>query len=148
MKIVYFDTSALLKLYVDEVSSAVVASWAIDADHVASSRITYIEAHAALARRTREDSMAEAEFTSLLLRFRNQWSTVLSIDFDDHLAAELATKHGLRSLDAIHLAAAIAMRHSDPDADFAVACFDTRLCNAMRAEGLPLLSADDSAPGG
>ena len=62
--------------------------------------------------------------------------------------AVLATKHGLRSLDAIHLAAAIAMRHSDPDADFAVACFDTRLCSAMRAEGLPLLSADGSAPGG
>ena len=49
--ILYLDTSALVKLYVDEAASDVVRRAVADVTHVATSRVAYPEARAAFARR-------------------------------------------------------------------------------------------------
>jgi len=64
-----------------------------------------------------------------------EWPAFGVIEVDQDLvqrATELALAHELRSLDALHLAAALLL----PDEDLTVAVWDRRLHAAARAEGL------------
>ncbi len=64
-----------------------------------------------------------------------EWAAFNVIEVDHDLverAIELALIHELRSLDALHLAAALIL----PREDLAVAVWDRRLHAAARAEGL------------
>ena len=56
----YLDTSALVKLYVEEEGSATVREAIARAETVATTVIVYVEACAAFARRRREDDYREA----------------------------------------------------------------------------------------
>ena len=57
--ILYLDTSALVKLYTDEISSGLVRSAANQARVVACHDIGYVEARAALARKRRDKDLDE-----------------------------------------------------------------------------------------
>jgi len=66
-----------------------------------------------------------------------EWPAFAVIEVDQDLverAIELALAHDLRSLDALHLAAALVLPHED----LTVAVWDRRLHAAARAEGLGL----------
>jgi uncharacterized protein len=68
-----------------------------------------------------------------------EWAKFEIVDADQDLverAATLAVDHSLRSLDAIHLAAALTLR---PD-ELRFASWDERLSAAAAAEGLELLT--------
>jgi predicted nucleic acid-binding protein len=70
-----------------------------------------------------------------LRRFESEWLAFGVLEVDQALAehaAELAIKRQLRSLDALHLAAALVV--SSPD--LVVATWDRRLHGAAKAEGL------------
>jgi uncharacterized protein len=70
---------------------------------------------------------------------REEWTKFEIVDVDHDLverAAALAVGHSLRSLDAIHLAAALTLR---PD-ELQFATWDDRLSAAAAAEGLELLT--------
>ena len=56
--ILYLDTSALVKLYVEEPNSEEVRSAVDGAVAVAVSEVSYTEARSALARREREGSLS------------------------------------------------------------------------------------------
>jgi uncharacterized protein len=69
---------------------------------------------------------------------REEWPTFGVIEIDQRLvedAAELAVGRELRSLDALHLAAALVLPHDD----LVVATWDRRLHAAAGAEGLTLI---------
>ncbi len=69
---------------------------------------------------------------------RNEWPAFGVVDIDQDLveqAAALAIDRGLRSLDSLHLAAALVL----PAEDLVVATWDGRLHAAARAEGLGVL---------
>lgn len=69
---------------------------------------------------------------------RDEWASFGVIEVDHRLAdaaAELALAHELRSLDAMHLAAAALL----PPAELVVATWDRRLHAAATALGLRLL---------
>ncbi len=105
--ILYLDTSSLLKLYVQESGTAEVHARVEAADVVATSVIAYPEAHAALARRHREGVLTRGEFRTVLARFRDGWSRLLVVILAMPIstrAGNLAIKHALRGMDAIHLA--------------------------------------------
>ncbi|MCX5909877.1 MAG: type II toxin-antitoxin system VapC family toxin, partial [Deltaproteobacteria bacterium] len=57
---------------------------------------------------------------------------------------KVIANHGLRGFDAIHLASALAIGTAVAD-NFLFACYDERLRQAARAEGLETLPS--SAPG-
>jgi predicted nucleic acid-binding protein len=68
---------------------------------------------------------------------QKEWAALSVIEVDQDLvehATELALAHELRSLDALHLAAALVL----PREDLIVAVWDRRLHAAARAEGLGL----------
>ncbi len=78
------------------------------------------------------------ESDETLNRFRRDWQAVSVLEVDRGLserAAELTVSHGLRSIDALHLAAALAV---DPG-DLTLATWDRRLWAAGAALGLELL---------
>lgn len=69
---------------------------------------------------------------------RNEWPAFGVVEVDQALveaAASLAIKRSLRSLDSLHLAAALML----PVPDLVVATWDGHLHDAARAEGLRLL---------
>ena len=69
---------------------------------------------------------------------REEWQAFEVIEVDRQLAdeaAELAVTHELRSLDALHLAAALVL----PLDDVVLATWDHRLHRASQATGLQLL---------
>ncbi len=72
---------------------------------------------------------------------RGEWPAFGVVEVDESLverAAELATKRELRSLDALHLAAALVL----PRSDLVVATWGARLHAAAREEGVALLPAE------
>src|SRR5207302_6827657 len=63
-----FDTSALVKLYVDETGAPLVRQGVQGADAVATSEIAYVEIRAALARRRRDGALRAGDHRRLLRR--------------------------------------------------------------------------------
>ncbi|GMV20077.1 MAG: ribonuclease VapC [Acidimicrobiia bacterium] len=132
---VYLDTSSLVKLYVDEPDSDIVAAEAAEADMLVTSVLAYPEFCAMVGRRRREKVISKAEEARLLERFRGDWPSILTIAMDEDLAAkagQLAIAHGLRGADAVHLASFVRVLETSDDDDVRFRCADDRLTKAAR----------------
>lgn len=108
--ILYLDTSALVKLYVSEEGSSLVSEAVKSAERVATSRVAYAEARAALAMAARLGRITEAERAMAVAVFRADWRLYSVVNVSQplvELAAELAEAKGLRGFDAIHLASSV-----------------------------------------
>jgi uncharacterized protein len=138
----YLDTSALVKLYVSEHGSALVHAWTSAASLIATARITYAEARAAIAHARRLGGLTLAELRRAVTELDAGWTGFLRVDVSEALvsrAGHLAEEHGLRGYDAVQLAAALDAR---PVAtDYLFASFDDALNAAAAREGLPLAGA-------
>ena len=140
--ILYLDTSSLVKLYVSEKESPAVKRLIESAEVVAISRLAYVEARAAFARKRRERGVTPKDYRNIVQDFDNDWESYFIVDISDglvRLAGRLAEKHALRGYDAIHLASA-AMLRREGDQPVAFSCFDTRLSVAARREGVKIVS--------
>ena len=125
-----------MKLLVPEEGSDEVLALVAKAIMVGSSRISYVECHAALARTHRENRMARADLATAARRFDERWSGLVILELDEPLgqtAARLCHDHPLRGADAIHLASAAQLAETEPDIRFA--CWDRRLWEAARVVG-------------
>lgn len=147
--ILYLDSSSLAKLYVEEDGSARVRAWAESAEVLATSRVAFAEIMAALARWRREGSLDEEAFRVAEARLTADWEDFAVVEVDEITAGDLAVRRGLRGFDAIHLAAACALRDA-ADAEGAVrpafSSFDRRQLNAARDEGLTVLDPEPASP--
>lgn len=126
----FVDSSAILKAYLDEVDSASAGRAVAGAREVAASRI----AQAQVTGRLLRDAAAHEH----LQRFAVLWDEVAVVEIDEPLclhAARLVAQRGLRTLDAVHLASALAVA----DDDLVLASWDRRLWDAARDEGLAVL---------
>lgn len=100
-----------------------------------SSAITYAETSAALAAARRARRLSRAAMNAALRTLDAKWGVVTALDVDDRLtraAGVVAVRHGLRGMDSIHLASAMAIAHAQP----VVVSWDAELRRAARAEGL------------
>lgn len=140
--ILYLDTSSLVKLYVDEVHSAVVFSWFSAAQVVGTSVVAYPEFMSALSRRTRAGDLTAEQRDSLSTRFASQWNQYLLFPVAERVAGGLALEHGLRGFDAVHLAAACAAREQPAGGSLFFSSFDHGLNKAAKAEGLRVLTVE------
>ncbi len=139
--ILYLDTSALVKVYVEEAGTAAVVARVDEAEAVATVRVTYAEARAALARHRREGGLTSVALRRVVRELDREWDFYNVVDLSDPLvrqAGALAERHALRGYDAIQLAAALELRAAGGDVVFL--SFDARLNNAARRQRL-------SAPG-
>lgn len=136
--ILFLDTSAWLKLYVDERGTQDVAAAVQSAELVAISRIAYAEARAALARVLREKRTTRAEHRKRIAALDADYDEVLKVEVLEDVvrqAGELAETHALRGFDAIHLASARWLARKTRKRVRLLA-FDERLTAAAHALGL------------
>jgi predicted nucleic acid-binding protein len=138
--LVYFDSSALVKLVLDETGSDVAAALWNACDAALSSRLAYPEVCAALAAAGRNHDLTESEAAAAADEWEIFWSSMRPIELSAHVekaAGELAVVHRLRGADAVHLASALALG----SAEVTVAAWDKRLHAGAAAAGLPVAPA-------
>jgi uncharacterized protein len=125
----YLDASALVKRYVDEEDRDVVLRAMGRARTWSICRIGYVETVRAVALGAGQ---------KVVKRVESEWPAFNVIEVDRDLAehaARLSLSNELRALDALHLAAALAL----PPKDLTVATWDIRLHRAARDHGLATL---------
>ena len=139
----YCDTSALLKLYIEEASSNRVKSEVAKADAVAVCRIAWAEAFAALARRAREVPEDRPAVEAAKTALTNDWPHFVVLEVSQSVverAGDYADTFALRGSDSVQLAAAYEVGHvAQTIIDFA--CFDVRLKRAAQVLGMRVLDA-------
>ena len=131
---VYLDSSAFAKLYIDEAGKALVETL-LRGDVPVTARHTYVEVRRALHIRLRG-----AAFQRARERLDSDWQESDVVELDDRVcraAAELAEVTGVKTLDALHLAAA--QRAGGAELKFVT--FDARQADAARSLGWPVLGA-------
>lgn len=138
--ILYCDTSALVKLYVEESGSSWVRHWMNAADVVGIAAIGYVEAKAAFARAVHSGRVIRRTYRRMIEDFEEDWGRCLVLEINQQLlrhAGRLAEQHRMRAYDAVHLAAALQIRaHGCEEVTFLG--FDHELNLAAKAEGLSL----------
>ena len=131
----YVDSSALLKRYVEEADSAAADALLRGGGALLTARHTIVEVRRNLARLLagRDLTVARAAFADDLRAF-----SIIELDEATcESAASIAEATGVRTLDALHLAAA--QRVSAPAVGFLT--FDLRQSQAARALGLTVVTA-------
>ncbi len=140
MALVYFDSSALVKLVFDEPGSDITAALWNACDTALSSRLAYPEVCAALAAARRNHDLTESETSAATTDWQEFWAWIRPIELTpavEQNAGLLARDHRLRGTDAVHLASALALGV----ADLTVAVWDRRLHAGAETVGLAVAPA-------
>ncbi|WP_448609448.1 type II toxin-antitoxin system VapC family toxin [Geodermatophilus sp. URMC 60] len=136
--IAYFDTSAVVPLLVEEPGTDVSLRVFLQAESVATVRMTFAETSAALARASRLRRLTTDAHDRALAGLESVWAQMDVLDVDDDLvraAGALAREHALRGHDAVHCAAALRV----VSATTVALAGDRDLLTAWQREGLQVL---------
>lgn len=135
---IYLDSSALVKRYVDEAGSDEIDRLLADHPYAATSRLSYPEILSALNRKHRAREYSARVFDRLVGAFESDWGKLFVLEFADELlpvVKKAIRRHSIRGADAVHLASAMWLR-SVLGEDVVFACADAKLLDAARAERL------------
>ena len=136
--ILFCDTSAVVKIYVQEDASEKVIRAAEKSDSVAVSPITWVEFMSAIARRSRERPQDAVALAEARLCFVADWPRFQKVEVDQdlrELAGDHADTFALRAYDSVQLASAQRL-HSEMPGEVRFACFDARLSKAAKVLGM------------
>lgn len=134
----YLDTSALVKIHVEEEGSPLIRDAVVSARLISTSAIAYVEARAAFARRRQTGELPPQDYRRIVKDLDSDWGNYLRIEVTEPLireAARLAERHRLRAYDAIHLASAADLRSRLVE-PVVFATWDVDLERSARREGL------------
>lgn len=137
--IVYADTSALVKLVLEEEGSVEMRAMGQRTERLASVALAYPEFRAAVAAAVRDGRIPNARRDQTVLELERLWAQVFEIELDRPLlraAGDLAEAHALRGYEAVHLAALVQI--GGPDL-ITFACWDIDLRSAAQALGYTLV---------
>ena len=132
---VYFDSSALVKLVLDEPGSDIAAQLWNGCDAALSSRLAYPEVCAALAAARRNHDLTEPKALEAATEWELFWESMRPVELSaavERVAGQLAPLYSLRGADAVHLASALAVDLTG----LTVAVWDRRLHAGAAAAGL------------
>lgn len=145
MAALFFDSSALVKRYVEETGSAWVGGLCQPAaeNTLYVVELTVVETVSAITRRSHRGELspddAEAAVSALLLHFNGDYRQVQVTPDLTEEAVEMARRHGLRAYDAVQLAAVLQVQAERQALGLAGLTFlsaDNALNAAAVAEGL------------
>lgn len=138
MPIVYFHSSAFVKLMVEEDGSELAASLWDGGDAAVSSRLAYPEVRAALAAAGCARRLSAADQTRAEAAWEDYWAATRPVELTESVtvhAGQLAGLHSLRGADAVHLASLLAVG----GAETVFAVWDQRLRAGAKAVGARLV---------
>jgi predicted nucleic acid-binding protein len=133
--IAYFDTSALVPLFINEPSTERCTLLWNEATRVVGVRLLYPEARASLARAERMSRVSRAQHTAAIRELDDIISEIDHIELTAdlaRLAGDVAQRYGLRGYDAVHLAAASTVA----DRELVVVTGDDDLATAATSMGI------------
>lgn len=141
MTIAYFDSSAFVKLLVEEDGSELAAALWDGCDAAVSSPLAYSEVRAALAAAGRGKRLAPADQRRAEDAWEGYWAATRRVELTESVTAhagQLASDYALRGADAVHVASALAVGATETI--FAV--WDERLRSGARAAGVQVAPVD------
>ena len=145
MASVYLDTSALIKLYVEEEGTEQVAGLTEEFDGVRLIvlDIAPLECRSAIRRREREGDVSGPDAERILTQIEEDLSSAFLVQPSTSAvieeAARLIDRRPLRALDALQLAGCLVSRAGVPG-PVTFVCASARLYNAASREGLTALN--------
>lgn len=134
MTTVYFDSSAFVKLLIEEEGTDLAVDLWDGASAIVSSVLAYPEVRAALAAAHRNVRISAEQHTETEGAWEQYWASVRTIPMSDlitRLAGQECVTHALSGADGVHLASMLAAA----DADIIIATWDKRLSTAASASG-------------
>lgn len=138
MSIVYFDSSAFVKLVVDEDGSDLAAALWDGCDAAVSSRLAYPEVCAALAAAGRARRLSRTDLRRAQAAWEDFWAATRAVELTGAVTASaghLAGEFALRGADAVHLASALAIGTNQT----VFAVWDERLRAGAHAAGVQVV---------
>ena len=144
MQSVYLDTSALVKLYIDEDGTERVFALARDPDsQVVILDISLLESRSAVRRRQREGDIGQGDADGILESLERDASSAFLMQPSTSAVMEEASRlvdlYPLRAHDALQLGGCLVFSGGSPHS-FVFVCADDRLCDAAGREGLVVLN--------
>lgn len=130
----FFDTSALIKNYIDERGSSNVAGVMAQADAIHVSEVSIVECFSTLRRILQEQSLNEEEYEIVKREIKHdfRYFTIIPVEAVIGYCESIIDSYRLKTLDSIQLASA---RHVYTEIDYSVCC-DKRLSEAAMSEQL------------
>ena len=139
--ILFCDTSALLKLFIDEQGSESMIKARSSSEGIAVCRITWAESMAAFAQRGRVKGANQTRLTEARSTFEQVWPGFAIADVTQALvekAGFFSEVFALRGYDSVQLAA-VHQLHEQFALPVTFACFDRRLNQAAKLLKLEVL---------
>jgi uncharacterized protein len=136
--IVYFDSSAFVKLVVEEDASDLAATLWDGCDAAVSSRLAYPEVRAALVAAGRDHRLDPDARRQAEAAWEDYWAATRAVELTEKIATragQLAGERALRGADAVHLASALAIGTDE----LLFAAWDERLRSGAEATGIRLV---------
>jgi predicted nucleic acid-binding protein len=127
----YFDTSALVKRYLNETGSDRVAEMFSEGQEIFTSSISYAEIYATFSRLRQEGLLSEKDFQQLQFAFESDWQKFAVIEFNSQVRSripKIISKVRLRGADLIHFVSL--MFALDAELNLKFICNDKKLINA------------------
>ncbi len=142
----YIDSSALVKKYVQEPGSDSASKLLAQSGMTVTSKLAYPEILAGLNRKRRERGITEKDYRDALSDFESDWLALLIIEFQNELLPlikQLTTKYALKGADSVHLASALWIQKAAKDKVSFVAS-DIQLLRAAKMEKLEIINPETS----
>ena len=134
----YFDTSVIVKLYVEEVGSQEVGAL-VRRYRLLSSVLLPLEVSSAFARRKDSEELSPGDFRTGLGRFQDDRQFFEWVELTQavrHWVESFLQTHAIRTLDAIHIASALVFKERAEMTALPFVTGDRRQLLAAQALGL------------
>jgi len=136
--ILYLDTSALVKRYIQETGTDEVIAFLESAGSVGSASLTKVEMAAAFEKTVRQGWVKRKIAMQAWQDFLDHWPSFTRLNTSSGTidrASALAWEYGLRGYDAMHLACALLWKET-LETRITMATFDRDLWQASKKAGL------------
>jgi uncharacterized protein len=135
---IYMDTSALAKRYLEESGTETIQTIVADAEVIATSKLAYPEMLSAFMRKHRSGEIKRKPLHTVLARFQSDWENLLIVDFHDELLPiikRLMERLPLKGADSVHLSSALWLEKVS-SASVTFVASDANLIQAAKLEGM------------
>lgn len=146
--IFYYDTSALVKLYIEEALSEQMRAAAKYVTASIVCELTWVEMCSAIGRRNKTGETSPSDAHTAMMKLGSNWPNYRQVHITPmllQLAGQYSQTLGLRAYDSVQLACA-KNTHLALAGNLTFCCFDKDLNNAAKVLGMKVLDLWQAPP--